>query len=648
MTHLAPDLFQRRFQDLVEIGRAQLPSLAPEWTDQNAHDPGITLMELLAWVGEAQFYSLSRQRRDERAAYAGLLGILPAGARAATGLIWSDPLDPGSPAATFMRSQVISPDTVINVVEHETPTFRPARKLLWVPGQISLLESRLADSIVDLTATNKQGGVAFVPFGNSAGARDVLRMTFVCRGQYGLFPEVRSDASGALWPIGIRSAVVASGTDTHNKQSLPCCPRRLDATLIVGKERTPLEIAYDSTDGLLTTGVLLLSLDNVIGSPQTLTIELRNPNGFSRPPRLLRIEPNVIPIVQGQHISQELQFPTGMPDWSFTLNLPGLRFDEGKEPVKIESWEASGLVSWKRHGSITDCGPQDRAYELDATKDKDGVRFGNGVNGRIPELGSQILVDYAVCDGEEGNVACNRKWRVAGFAGAFGTNPDPVAGGAAASDTVEQRREARQRARDDHALVSSQDITAAATSLALLEVARAWVVPTSDKLPGIGTTTLVVMRKRATAAEPAQPPETRRWLEAVRRSLAPRMPLGTRLVVKAPAYVEFSITATVEANDGLDLKKVNANILKALKQKLALVDPGDGTVPRRPGIPVAKRDVAAWIRGAEGVARIVDLRLVTGTDSDAPEILVPRNGLPKWNSVQAGASITVVRPGGAA
>ena len=647
MTHLAPDLFQRRFQDLVEIGRAQLPSLAPEWTDQNAHDPGITLMELLAWVGEAQFYSLSRQRRDERAAYASLLGILPAGTKAAQGLLWSDPLDPGSPAATFMRSQVISPDTVINVVDHETPTFRPERKLLWVPGHISSLESRLADrSVVDLTATNKQGGVAFVPFGNNAGSRDVLRMTFVCRGQYGLFPEVRSDAAGALWPIGIRSAVVANGTDSHKNKSLAYCPRRLDATLIVGKERTPLEIAYDSTDGLMTTGVLLLSLDTVNGSPQTFTIELRNPSGFSRPPRLLRIEPNVIPIVQGQHISHELHSPTGLPDWSFSLNLPGLRFDEGVEPLTIESWEASGLIRWKRSGSVADCGPPDRAYELDATKGE--VRFGNGVNGSMPKLGSQILVDYAVCDGDEGNVARNRKWRVAGFAGAFGMNPDPVAGGAAASDTVEQRRQARQRSRDDHALVTSQDITSAATSLALLEVARAWVVPLSEKLPGIGMATLVAVRKRATTAEPTQPPETRRWLEAVRLRLAPRMPLGTRLVVKAPAYVEFSITATVEANDGLDIKKVSANILKALKQKFALVDPGDGTVPRRPGMPVARRDVAAWIRGAEGVARIVDLRLVTGTDPNAKEILVPRNGLPKWNAAQAGTSITVVRPGGAA
>src|SRR5262249_20502184 len=142
MNQLAPNLFERRFDDLMDIGRAQLPSLAPAWTDHNAHDPGITLMELLAWVAEAELYSLSRQRRDERAAYARLLGIAAAGTTAARGLIWSDPLDLNSPAATFSSSQVISPEAVINTVDGQTPTFRPTHKLLWVPGQIESLEAR--------------------------------------------------------------------------------------------------------------------------------------------------------------------------------------------------------------------------------------------------------------------------------------------------------------------------------------------------------------------------------------------------------------------------------------------------------------------------------------------------------------------------
>jgi predicted phage baseplate assembly protein len=182
MKTLAPNLFQRRFSDLVEIGRARLPSAAPEWTDHNAHDPGITLMELLAWVAEAQLYSLSRVRRDERAAYAGLLGISPHGTQGASGLIWSDRLDPNSAAATVRTTRILSEDTVINAAEGGNPTFRPVHKLLWAPGRITKLETRSAKNrATDHTATNSRGGLPFLPFGERGGRHNVLVMTFECR-----------------------------------------------------------------------------------------------------------------------------------------------------------------------------------------------------------------------------------------------------------------------------------------------------------------------------------------------------------------------------------------------------------------------------------------------------------------------------------
>src|SRR2546421_12231904 len=101
MTALTPDFFTLRFDDFVELGRSRLPSLAPGWTDYNIHDPGITLMELLAWVAEAQLYSLARQRRDERLAYASYFGLVPTGPQPAHGLIWPDSSDPASPLATY-------------------------------------------------------------------------------------------------------------------------------------------------------------------------------------------------------------------------------------------------------------------------------------------------------------------------------------------------------------------------------------------------------------------------------------------------------------------------------------------------------------------------------------------------------------------
>ena len=211
MTGLAPNLFDKRFQDLMEIGRARLPSLAPDWTDHNAHDPGITLMELLAWVAEAQLYALGHMRRDERAAYAALLGVAPGGTQGARGLIWPDRADPSSPVTTYSKTMVLSNETVINMVGVENPTFRPVDTLLWVPGSITSLVTRHADAqTADHTSANDRG-VAFLPFGENAGRRDVLSLLFQCRDDRGLFGKDRKLAKGARWAIGVRAAPPVGG-----------------------------------------------------------------------------------------------------------------------------------------------------------------------------------------------------------------------------------------------------------------------------------------------------------------------------------------------------------------------------------------------------------------------------------------------------
>jgi len=644
MKQLAPDLFDRRFGALLEMGRARLPALAPEWTDHNAHDPGITLMELLAWVAEAQLYALSRRpRRDERVAYAALLGLAPGGTRPARGLIWPDPRDPRSPAATFAKSVVIPADAAVSVLNAETPTFRPTHRLLWAPGRVHRLETRLADGrTIDHTTTNERGGVAFSPFGESAGRRDVLAMTFRCRDDAGLFGARRQDAKGALWAIGIRAAAPSGGAAAGPTEPAPACRSSLAATLVAGDERMPLKVVADSTGGLLATGALLLDLDGVAGSPRELTIELHAPEGFARPPRFLRIEPGVVPIEQGRVIARELHKANGMPDWSFQLNVPGLRFAAGEDPLKLEVDEALGVRTWSRCERLSDRGPDERVFELDAGSGR--ITFGNGINGGIPPAEAQVLASYAVCDGEQGGVARNRQWRVAGFQGAFGVNPDPVAGGAAPSGWIDQRREGRRRSREEHALVSAEDVADAAKALPLLEVVRAWVLPPHEKAPRTGVVTLVAMRGGPAGKEPARIPESRRWLEAIRRQLVARMPLGTRLVVSAPRYVDFFLRATLVAEPGRDPAAVQEAVRKELNRRL--VESAAGDPPRRPGVPVTRRDLAAWIRAVEGVKGVAELRLIRASGQEEDEIRVPRGGLPRFDAVRSVIEVKRPRPGG--
>lgn len=55
-----PNLDDRRFDDLLEEARGLIPTLYPTWTDHNPTDPGIVLLELLAWLTEMVIYRVNR------------------------------------------------------------------------------------------------------------------------------------------------------------------------------------------------------------------------------------------------------------------------------------------------------------------------------------------------------------------------------------------------------------------------------------------------------------------------------------------------------------------------------------------------------------------------------------------------------------
>lgn len=68
-----PKLDDRNFTDLVEEARSMVPQYAPKWTNHNASDPGITLIELLAYVSEILIYRLNRVTRATKLQFLKLL-----------------------------------------------------------------------------------------------------------------------------------------------------------------------------------------------------------------------------------------------------------------------------------------------------------------------------------------------------------------------------------------------------------------------------------------------------------------------------------------------------------------------------------------------------------------------------------------------
>lgn len=83
MAMTPPKLDPRNFADLMREARNRIPRYTPEWTNFNPSDPGMTLVELHAWMTEAILYELNRVPEKNYNSFLALLGIQPNPARPA-------------------------------------------------------------------------------------------------------------------------------------------------------------------------------------------------------------------------------------------------------------------------------------------------------------------------------------------------------------------------------------------------------------------------------------------------------------------------------------------------------------------------------------------------------------------------------------
>ena len=103
MPILPPSLDDRRFDDLVEDLLARIPAHTPEWTNPRLGDPGRTLIELFAWLGDALLYRANLIPERQRLVFLKLLGVGLKPARAATGIVSLAYAQPSERAAMTLR-----------------------------------------------------------------------------------------------------------------------------------------------------------------------------------------------------------------------------------------------------------------------------------------------------------------------------------------------------------------------------------------------------------------------------------------------------------------------------------------------------------------------------------------------------------------
>jgi predicted phage baseplate assembly protein len=123
-----PALDDRRYDDLVAELIERIPAHTPEWTNPRPGDPGRTLIELFAWLGDALLYRVNLVPERQRLAFLRLLG---------------EPLQPARPAHGLVT---------VSLKESELPQAFAIRPLAALAGPVDF-EVRNEFTVLPLTAS---------------------------------------------------------------------------------------------------------------------------------------------------------------------------------------------------------------------------------------------------------------------------------------------------------------------------------------------------------------------------------------------------------------------------------------------------------------------------------------------------------------
>ena len=147
-----PNLDDRRWIDLVEEGRALIPFYAPQWTDHNLHDPGITILELFAAIAEMDIYQLNRIPRSRRLKFLALIGVHPLAPRPARTVV-SFAVKPGPQLAELPASIELEGKDKQGL----RARFRTLNSVALIANELQAIQTKDASGFHDWTARWQRG-----------------------------------------------------------------------------------------------------------------------------------------------------------------------------------------------------------------------------------------------------------------------------------------------------------------------------------------------------------------------------------------------------------------------------------------------------------------------------------------------------------
>jgi len=202
-----PSYDDRRWTDLVVEAQAMIPGLDATWTDFNAHDPGITLIELVSWLVEGDLYRLNRVPDRHLRKFLELVGRPlrpPVAARVAAGL---------NPPAAGLAGLPAGVEFTATALNGSTCRFRSRDPLdpVLPPLAAALVQADADSPPVDHTADLTRAG-RLVALGSHPGPGAALWLGF---GTSGFDLQLMSWGDGTGVPTSGNNLVIV-GTDNNN------------------------------------------------------------------------------------------------------------------------------------------------------------------------------------------------------------------------------------------------------------------------------------------------------------------------------------------------------------------------------------------------------------------------------------------------
>ena len=514
-----PNLDDKTFEEIVKDVRLLIPQFAREsWTDHNVHDPGITFLELFAWLAEMQIYQLNRVTDKNYKKFLKILGdISPYDARPAKVDITFD---------SVSEKPIKKGTEIVTEIDGKKIVFETEEDINLIQANLKSIITKSNSKVIDNTKANNEDNIYFAAFGEKGDIGATLELGFdrqlpkEIQITFDLFDEdLPSPGIGDPEPKFSVNLVWEYFSNGKWKELTP----KKDSTLALNRSgRITLEISSD--------------MDPKDGG---FWIRCRWKGGlYEIPPLINKILLNTISAAQIEKINYS-ENGLGIPDQKIELEKKPVI--TGSLKILVERGE------WKEKDDFEASGPGDEHYVLDPEKGE--ITFGNGLNGSIPEDKKEISISYKTTLGQKGKISAGQKWKInkLGFENITGENYKQANGGLDAESIEHAKLRAKKDFEARYRAITSEDYEQLALSTPGVRVARAKVIPDYDpeypciKIPGSITVVIVPYTRMGEVT----PVPGKGFLQTVSSFLDTRRLVTADLHVIEPQYVKISIACKV-------------------------------------------------------------------------------------------------------